>query len=44
MGDQVSQAEFIFHKSVLTASDHLVVLYVLCNDIQDGLLHGIPWY
>lgn len=41
MGGQVSQVELVFHISVLAVPDHSVVLYVLYDDIQDGLLHGI---
>ena len=43
-GDQVSQGGPAFHNPVLTKPDHLVVLYVPCDDTQDKLLDNLPWH
>lgn len=43
IGDQVGQAAFAFPKPILAGPDPLFTLYVLCDHIQDNLLHGLPW-
>lgn len=40
--DHVSQAGFVLHILMLDASDHSIVPYVLCNDIQDNIFHNLP--
>lgn len=41
-GDQVSQVGPAFHKPMLTGSDYLFVLYMLCDGTQHDLLHNFP--
>lgn len=43
-GDQVGEAVPVPPKSMLPGPDSLVVLYVLCNDTKDDLLHDPPWH
>lgn len=42
-GDEVSQVGLSFHKPMLAALDHLSVLYVSCDAVQDDLLHDLLW-
>jgi len=43
-GAQVIQSGPALHIPVLTAPDHLVVLYLARDGAQDDLLHNIPWH
>ena len=44
IGDQIGQAGPAFHEPMLTGPDPLVVLHMLCDLLQDDLLHNLSWY
>ena len=42
--DQISQAGPAFHEPMQTGPDHLVVLYVSQDGLQNDLLHNLHWH
>jgi len=43
-GDQVDQERLAFHKLMLARPDHLTVLHMPHDCIQDNSLHNLPQY